>query len=138
VSIYEHTVSWAEKGCLEPGVLAALRQAAAKPPDDFVDNMGWVLIALQNAFYQLLHAPSLEEGVVATVMAGGDTDTNAAIASALLGAVHGRAAVPFQWRQMVLSCRPLQGLEGVVHPRPRTYWPVDALELAERLLLAGS
>ena len=30
--------------------------------------MGWILIALQNAFYQLLHAPSLEEGVVDTVM----------------------------------------------------------------------
>ena len=33
--------------------------------------MGWVLIALQNSFYQLLHAPNLEEGVVATVMSGG-------------------------------------------------------------------
>ena len=29
-----------------------------------------------------------------TVMAGGDTDTNAAIAGALLGAVHGRDAIP--------------------------------------------
>jgi hypothetical protein len=23
------------------------------------------------------------------------------------------------------------------HPRPMTYWPVDVMELAERLLLAG-
>ncbi|WP_371686012.1 ADP-ribosylglycohydrolase family protein [Olavius algarvensis spirochete endosymbiont] len=39
--------------------------------------------------YQLLHAPSLEAGVVDTIMRGGDTDTNAAICGALLGAVCG-------------------------------------------------
>jgi len=94
-----------------------------------------VLIALQNAFYELLHAPSLEEGVVATVRRGGDTDTNAAIAGALLGAVHGRDAVPSQWRQMVLSCRPVAS--RAARPRPMPYWPADVYELAERLLLAG-
>ena len=92
-------------------------------------------IALQNAFHELLHAPSLEEGVVATVRRGGDTDTNAAIAGALLGAVHGREAVPAQWRSMVLSCRPLP--PRARRPRPRAYWPVDVMEIAERLLLAG-
>jgi len=56
-----------------------------------------MLLALQNAFYQLLHASSLERGVVDTVRAGGDTDTNAAIAGALLGAVHGRDVIPQQW-----------------------------------------
>jgi ADP-ribosylglycohydrolase len=28
---------------------------------------------------------------------GGDTDTNAAVAGALLGALHGRAAIPDAW-----------------------------------------
>lgn len=46
------------------------------------------------SLWQLLHAPSLEEGVVDTVMRGGDTDTNAAICGALIGAVHGRGAIP--------------------------------------------
>lgn len=95
---------------------------------------GWVRLALQNAFYQLLHAKTLEEGVVDTVMKGGDTDTNAAIAGALLGAVYGRSAIPRQWQQMVLSCRPMKGLKNVHQPRPRPLWPVDALELAEQLL----
>jgi hypothetical protein len=36
---------------------------------------------------------------------------------------------------MVLSCRPWPGFAP--HPRPVEYWPVDVLELAERLLLAG-
>ena len=100
-------------------------------------SKGWVLIALQNAFYQVLHAPSLEEGVVQTVMASGDTDTNAAIAGALLGAVHGRDAIPPQWLQSVLSCRPLPK-SGSSHPRPIEFWPMDALRLAERLLVLGS
>ncbi|HEY3121093.1 MAG TPA: inositol monophosphatase family protein [Vicinamibacteria bacterium] len=116
-------------------VAEALRRARDEPPRCDRDHQGWVLIALQNAFFEVLHAPSLEEGVVATVRRGGDTDTNAAIAGALLGAVHGRDAVPRQWRLMVSSCRshPLRARR----PRPREYWPVDALEIAERLLLAG-
>ena len=55
--------------------MKALEDARSAPPDDYVTQMGWVLIALQNAFWQLLHAPSLEEGVIDTVRRGGDTDT---------------------------------------------------------------
>jgi hypothetical protein len=94
-------------------------------------------VAFQNTFFQLLHAATLEEGVINTVRAGGDTDTNAAIAGALLGAVHGRRGIPAQWMDRLLTCRPIKGLPGVLKPRPATYWPVNALELAERLLLAG-
>ena len=114
----------------------ALEAARREAPVCDAGSEGWVRIALQNAFYELLHAESLEAGVVATVRRGGDTDTNAAIAGALLGAVHGREAVPAQWRSMVLSCRPLA--PRARRPRPRPYWPVDVLEIAERLLLAGS
>ena len=65
----------------------------------------WVLIALRNALWRLLRASSLEEGVVDTVMRGGDTDTNAAIAGTLLGAVHGRDAVPARRRvKCILAC----------------------------------
>ena len=99
--------------------------------------MGWVLIALQNAFWQLLHARGFEEAIVGTVQLGGDTDTNGAIAGALLGAVYARDAVPLQWRNRILSCRPLAGISGVAHPRPAAFWPVDALWLAERLLFLG-
>ena len=133
-SLYDCAVAWASAGARDASVVEALRAARTSPPRDYLTKQGWVLIALQNAFYQLLHAPSFEEGVVRTVMAGGDTDTNAAIAGALLGAAPGRAAVPARWRDAVLSCRPIDGLRGVGRPRPRACWPVDALELAERLL----
>ncbi|HEX6608833.1 MAG TPA: ADP-ribosylglycohydrolase family protein, partial [Chloroflexia bacterium] len=67
----------------------------------------------------------------------GDTDTNAAIAGALLGAIYGAGTVPDQWRAVLLDCRPAQGAPGVHRPRPEMYWPVDALDLAGQLLAAG-
>ena len=136
-AVYDTALTWARRWSRSPDVVAALEAAATGGPADFLSNQGWVLIGLQNAFYQLLHAESAEEGIVATVMAGGDTDTNAAIAGALLGAVHGREAIPRQWRNLILSCRPLDSAPGVRRPRPAPFWPVDALELAELLLLTG-
>lgn len=135
---YAAALRWAQEAGAEPAVRDALLAAATRPPADYLTQQGWVLVALQNAFYQLVHAPSLEEGVIATVMAGGDTDTNAAIAGALLGAVHGREEVPARWRRLVLTCRPIAGLPGVHRPRPRPFWPVDLPELAELLLLGGA
>lgn len=120
----------------DASIIEALDGAATSPPASYERNAGWVLIALQNAFYQLLHAPSLEAGLIATVREGGDTDTNAAIAGALLGAVHGRDAIPARWRRLVLTCRPLPEARAL-KPRPRELWPTDALLLAEALLLAG-
>jgi ADP-ribosyl-[dinitrogen reductase] hydrolase len=136
VAAWQAAVAWAESSGASRLVREALDAAQSEPLVCDQGSEGWVRIALQNAFYELLHAPSLEQGVVATVRRGGDTDTNAAVAGALLGAVHGRDAVPLQWRSMVLSCRPLA--PRARRPRPRPYWPVDVLEIAERLLIAGS
>jgi ADP-ribosylglycohydrolase len=134
--LYSRIKAWAGERAVDKSVAEAIQAAETKPPADFMRQQGWVLIAFQNALYQLLHAPSLEEGVVDTVMRGGDTDTNAAIAGALLGAVHGLEAVPEQWRKAVLSCRPWEGDPRVRHPRPECFWPVDALELASYLVFA--
>lgn len=106
--------------------------ARGEPPATYERNIGWVLIALQNAFFQLSRN-DLESALIDTVGRGGDTDTNAAVAGALLGACHGRDAVPQRWILPVLACRPLaEG--GAVRPRPMTCWPDDLLELAEALL----
>jgi ADP-ribosylglycohydrolase len=128
-------LAWAERAGARAEVVERLRAAEHEAPRCDGASQGFVLIALQNAFYELLHAPSVEAGVAGTVARGGDTDTNAAIAGALLGAQHGREAIPEQWRRMVLSCRahPLRAKR----PRPPAFWPSDALELAERLLLLG-
>jgi ADP-ribosylglycohydrolase/fructose-1,6-bisphosphatase/inositol monophosphatase family enzyme len=128
-------LNWLGQHAPDSQVAGVVEAAEREAPADYFSRQGWVLVALQNAFFQLLNAASLEDGVVATVRRGGDTDTNAAICSALLGAVHGRAAIPEQWQTMVLSCRPVLGQPGVQQPRPAIYWPTDALVLAERLLL---
>ena len=135
---HQYALAWSEARGADDSVIRALRAAVDTPPICDEANRGWVLLALQNAFYVALHSASFEEGVVATVMRGGDTDTNAAIAGALLGALHGAPAVPQQWREAVLTCRPSAGIAGVHRPRPRAFWPVDALILSERLAVAGS
>ncbi len=115
-------------------VAATLEKAASGvPPADYQHQMGWVLIALGNAFFHLAVTPDPVEALVRTVGAGGDTDTNAAIAGALLGAAEGRRAWPVNWSMPVLTCRPESGL-GVARARPEEYWPDDITDLAEALL----
>ena len=111
---------------------AVKRAAKGVAPSDFFTHPGWVLLGLQNAFY-CLHELEFEEALVQTVGRGGDTDTNAAIAGALLGACHGREAIPSRWIHPVLACRPLAEA-GALRPRPMEYWPDDILEIAEAVL----
>lgn len=134
--IYKKVQKWAAKIKVEAPLMETIVDACTSPPADYISQQGWVLIAFQNALWHLLHAASLEAGVVDTVMRGGDTDTNAAIAGALLGAVYGVDAVPAQWRDKVLSCRPEAG-RHVRHPRPECFWPVDALQIAQCLVAGG-
>ncbi len=142
-TLHRWIVQWSEETGIGDETVNVLRRAADREPpyptDSGVDlsNMHtrvWVLIALHNAFWQLLHADSLEAAIVGTVMQGGDTDTTAAICGALLGAVYGREAIPVQWTDAVLNCRPSEEKPDVFKPRPEVFWPVDALELAERLI----
>jgi ADP-ribosyl-[dinitrogen reductase] hydrolase len=106
------------------------------PPRFDGSDQGHVLLALANAFHRLFQRQEFEEALVETVGLGGDTDTNAAIAGALLGSWQGRDAIPLRWRQAVLSCRAVSA-PGVHHPRPKDYWPDDAMDLAEAVLTAG-
>jgi len=108
------------------------RGAKGTAPADFFTHPGWVLVALQNAFY-CLHELDFEEALVQSVGRGGDTDTNAAIAGALLGALYGREKIPSRWIYPILACRPLAEA-GALRPRPMEYWPDDILEVAEALL----
>ena len=132
--LYRLLPDWLDRIQAHPALRAAVEQAEHQVPPDFMSKQGWVLVALQNALWQLVHAAYFEDGVVDTVRRGGDTDTNAAICGALLGAVYGWNAIPEQWRECALNCRPEAGKRGVTHPRPRCFWPVDVHELALRLL----
>ncbi|MDX8408861.1 MAG: ADP-ribosylglycohydrolase family protein [Mariprofundales bacterium] len=135
-AIYQKVVGWAEAMAVDARLMQAIVEAEAQPPVDYTTQQGWVIIAIQNALWQLLHSSTLEQGVVNTVACGGDTDTNAAICGALLGAVYGVEAVPPQWREAIKACRPQQGATGVLKPRPQWLWPCDAEQLAAQLVKA--
>ena len=142
-ALHQWVRQWSEETGIDHRVIEILRHASDREPpyptemDADISNTPmrvWVLIALHNAFWQLLNSDSLESGIVNTVMLGGDTDTTAAICGALMGAVYGRNAVPVQWRDAVLNCRPRPEQPNVFKPRPEIFWPIDALELAHGLL----
>lgn len=137
VDLYEQILEWAHQWHVDPSVMRVVELARTERPEEYFHRMGWVLIAFGNALYQLVNAPDFEEGVIDTVNRGGDTDTNGAVCGALLGAVYGIDAIPERWRTTVLNCRPQRGDARVKHPRPREYWPIDALDLARGLLVAG-
>lgn len=103
-------------------------------PESFVMQSGWVKIAFSNAFQQLKSGRSFAEALQHTVAQGGDTDTNAAIAGALLGAAYGLEAIPAHWRSKVLQCQPKRWRPWIRRGRPAAYWSGDALKLAEQLV----
>lgn len=133
-SLFETLRSWATEREVDVSILEVLELAETAAPADFMHLRGWVLLAFHNAVYHLRHTASPAEAIVQTIGGGGDTDTNAAIVGALLGAVHGLDAFPRPWVDTVLACRPAASAPGVERPRPELYWPTDALALAARLL----
>ncbi|MFA5625665.1 MAG: ADP-ribosylglycohydrolase family protein [Bradymonadales bacterium] len=135
--LYQKILDWAQEIDALPSLQACIAQAASAPPADYLTHQGWVLLAFQNALYQMLHSPTLEAAIIDSIMRGGDTDTNAAICGALLGAIHGHAALPTRWTHAVLNCRPSAANPQAQKPRPERYWAIDALELCQALLDAG-
>jgi ADP-ribosyl-[dinitrogen reductase] hydrolase len=87
---------------------------------------GFVRVAFRLAFWELLHAPTFEDALVDVVNRGGDTDTNGAIAGALLGAFHGESAIPHRWRRTTLDA-----LSGEPGPFRDTYHPNQLLALLD-------
>jgi ADP-ribosylglycohydrolase len=81
---------------------------------DLQTQSGFVRVAFRLAFWELRHAPSFKAALVDVVNRGGDADTNGAIAGALLGARHGRAAIPAAWLRAVEQGRNRMG--AAYHP----------------------
>lgn len=75
-------------------------EAEARRPADFPKN-GWVVHALQGAWSAIHHGDGLVDTLERAVRGGYDTDTVAAIAGALTGAVHGAGAVPDAWLRIL-------------------------------------
>ncbi|HVX54159.1 ADP-ribosylglycohydrolase family protein [Nocardioides sp.] len=97
-----------------------LAEAATGDLGHFHPN-GWAVRTVQVAYGAILRAGGdLEESLAAAIRVGDDTDTTAAVAGSLLGALHGASAVPQRW------LAPLHGWPGLR--------AADLAELALRLV----
>jgi ADP-ribosyl-[dinitrogen reductase] hydrolase len=67
----------------------------ARPVDG--PDLGFALFTAALALQVTAEAKGFEDGLTHVVSLGGDTDTNAAVAGALLGAAHGTRALPPAW-----------------------------------------
>ena len=123
--LYEKTIEWGFKSeNQEKTVLEALLRASTSPPN--VPSQG-AICSLQNAFYQLLHAKTLTEGILSRVE---DTfPVDRAICGALLGATYGEKAFPEEWKK-VLQSSPLG------EKRPPDYQPHNIFLIAENLIVS--
>jgi len=75
--------------------------AAESHPRDFRQGNGWVVRAFQAALSAVAGATSLRDAIERAVRGGGDTDTVAAIAGSLAGAVHGGSALPLSFTRVL-------------------------------------
>ena len=94
----------------------------------FYPMAGFVRIGFTHAFFHLLAESTLDQALRATLAGGGDTDTNACIVGALIGALNGVEAIPHSLIEGVVQCDTRLG-----HARPEWLQAGDVLDLATRL-----
>jgi ADP-ribosyl-[dinitrogen reductase] hydrolase len=85
---------------------------------DAIGTKGFTLKAMQAGLWCLTRNENFEQALIAVVNEAGDTDTNGAVAGAILGGMHGDSTIPPRW----LACVPARERLG---------------ELAEKLLSAS-
>lgn len=76
--------------------------ASTRPPG----RNGSAVGAFKAALHAVSNSHDYEGGVQAAIALGGDTDTVAAIAGALLGAIHGASAIPGEWYSVLHGWSP--------------------------------
>lgn len=89
--------------------VARIEEAESNRPEAFAQSNGWVVAALQAAWSSIVHTGfrgdsdpmHVRHTLEAAVRAGGDTDTVAAIAGALVGAAYGVSAIPLEWQRAI-------------------------------------
>lgn len=86
------------------------REVESDLPIAVASETGYVVHCVEIAFWYATHDRSLEDGLMYLAQAGGDTDTNAAVAGALLGARYGETALPPRWVDQLVGAQGIAGL----------------------------
>lgn len=79
-------------------------------PDE--KSMGYTLKTLSAGLWAYWHSSTFEEGLLAIVNAGGDADTNAAVACAILGAKFGYDSIPKDYVEGLIHLEELDKVAG--------------------------
>ncbi len=97
----------------------ALRDSADADIDDLAldeaRSIGYTLKAMNVGLWAARTGDSVEEGLIRVVNAGGDTDTNGAVAGAFLGARAGEDALPQRWLDNIADTHRLVTLADALH-----------------------
>jgi ADP-ribosylglycohydrolase len=95
-------------------VVEAVRPVASASLEDLqLDDpmdMGYTLKAMRVALWCAVADDDLESVLIAVVNAGGDADTNGAVAGAVMGARRGASAIPARWIERVADVDRLTAL----------------------------
>ena len=70
---------------------------------DEIKSSGYFVDSLEAALWCVLTTDTYKECVLKAVNLGSDTDTIAAIAGGLAGALYGYGAIPEQWRNVLIK-----------------------------------
>ncbi|HXF94897.1 MAG TPA: ADP-ribosylglycohydrolase family protein [Gemmatimonadales bacterium] len=110
---------------LKDGAPRALLDAIRRVPWEHQEELpvaragasGYVVHCVEIALWFATHGRALEDALVYLAQAGGDTDTNAAVAGGLLGARDGETAIPPRWMEQIPGRQGIQSLaEGLLRP----------------------
>src|SRR5262245_61055800 len=132
------SIEWIGDTMEEAGVgahtLRAVREASGRTMERLrLDGttMGFTLKAMQAGLWCLEHAEDFEESLVAVIHAGGDTDTNGAVAGAIMGAIHGAGAIPERWTSPIGRADQLVSLADRLYERANQAAATDVPSRAE-------
>ena len=100
-----HRISDRAPRALRDAINRVPREREADLPIAVVGEVGYVVHCVEIAFWFVTHDRTLEEALIALAQAGGDTDTNAAVAGALLGARYGEVALPPRWVDQLVGAQ---------------------------------
>jgi len=107
-------------------LLDALHRVPRERQDDLPitvpGEFGYVVHCVEIAFWFATHDRTIEDSLTYLANAGGDTDTNAAVAGALLGARYGESGIPPRWIMLIAGADRVRqladGLIGAAEPAP--------------------
>jgi ADP-ribosyl-[dinitrogen reductase] hydrolase len=95
---------------LRDAINRVLREQQTDLPIAVEGEAGYVVHCVEIAFWFATHGRSLEDALVYLAQAGGDSDTNAAVAGGLLGARDGEVGIPPRWTAQLVGAAGIRQL----------------------------